>query len=153
MRARIAFQIHFFENYTSIFNLLSGNHFQVANFGFGIGSSIGFDQANDDTVALLAQQVGIFQHLVCLANAWSCTNVDAQPGVLSLLKFGEQSLCAWPGISALRHGVFLSFERLAREPVSRRVKVSVDPQCEAGQINCRHDASVSAMDLTAIGHD
>jgi hypothetical protein len=55
------------------------NDFQITNLIFRILAPVRFHQPNDDIHALLAQDMGIIQHVVGFADARRRTDVDAEP--------------------------------------------------------------------------
>ncbi len=82
-------EIHLLERLLLVGKPPARQHFEPAEQRFGLGSPVGFDDADDDVGAGLLPGVGALQHLVGLADAGRGANEDLEPARMALLAPGR----------------------------------------------------------------
>ena len=80
--------VHLMQGDRAVDDLPLRNDFKIANEGRGFGTSVGFNQPDDDVHALMAQHVSLFEHAVRFAHAGRSAQIDAQLCVLRCRALG-----------------------------------------------------------------
>src|SRR5712671_1983111 len=81
--------VHLFKRHAAVLGATQGHSFEIAYERFSIGATVRLDETDYDVDSLSLQQVGLFQHLISLADTRSSAQVYTQPRAASLLLFGE----------------------------------------------------------------
>src|SRR5436853_2152026 len=119
-----AIDVHLFHHDVTIADLLAGDGLQVFDLCLSAGATVSFNEANDDVITLLAEQVSVFEHLVGLADARRCANVDAQARMLRLLQLGEQRFGAGSVFSSSAHGCSLNIAPESKSLLCAELKLA-----------------------------
>src|SRR5262249_29709802 len=77
-------EIHLLERLSPVFEPLAGNDLEILEQGLRLLAPVGFDDANDDVIAVLLSGARLLQHLIGLADAGSGAHEDLEPAGLTL---------------------------------------------------------------------
>ena len=79
------FDVKLLYRHASVFHLSPWQHLKAFELRCGRGSSVGFDEANDDAFAVAAAALALVEHRERLTNAGEGTQVDAKAAARRLL--------------------------------------------------------------------
>jgi len=83
--------VHFLELDGAVGDDAERDLFEVADLGFGVFSAVGFDESDDEVSALVAEEMGVVEHVECFSDAGCGADVDAELSGFGLTLEGEFS--------------------------------------------------------------
>ena len=82
--------VHLLHDYAAVLDMAPRDYLEPIEQRGSVAPTVCLDEAHDDVGAAVMAAMGLFEHLVCLADAWGHAHVDAQSTPLGLL-LGVQS--------------------------------------------------------------
>src|SRR5271154_489913 len=71
-------EIHLFKRLAFIFDAPAWNDFEALQKRLGLPAAMGFDDTDNDIVAIFSASAGLLQHLVCFTDAGSRAHKDSE---------------------------------------------------------------------------
>ena len=107
-------EVHLLEPLSPVFQALARNDLERVEQGLRFLAPVGFDDADDDLVAVLLPGAGLLQHLVGFADAGSGAHKDLEPAGSAFFPPGGLE-------QGVRRGAFIRLAALLRHQDSSRL--------------------------------
>ena len=92
------FEVEFFQRLAAVWDLAAGEDGEVVDLGFGAGSAVGLDDADEDVGAFGAAGAGAGEHLPGLADAGGGAENDLQAAFAFGRGVGDQRVRVWAAV-------------------------------------------------------